>query len=910
MGMNKLLFFSTKRPLFWCFLVLALTAFFARSIPELKIDTTTQRLMSADDPDKEIYERYQQVFGSDEILTVVFDDPQLFTSEKLSLIHERLYELQLMPEVYKLESLFNTNNFYNNEEGILETIPLFDQVPQDREVILAGIDIARNNPLFFNTLVSAERNSLALHLYSNSEELSNPEFAENFVKKVKAWVAPIKDQYEDVYLIGAPVLNMVIKETMLRDLVINFPISLVIICALLFFIVGTWNASVIPIVTGCLSLVWTMGTLAMLDIPLQLLFTAIPVILVVIGSTEDTHIISGYLDGIEKHKNRNLAIELMSHRLSSAILLTSLTTAVGFSTIMINEVIMLKEFGLITSISIIYNFFITITIVPIFLKFFGTKEAVKKESGHTGSRLVDKATHFTMTMATRFRKETLIGLTLICLVSIVLANRMVADNDPLNSLKESSDFKINLRKMTRYFTGNDTFFITVKGKDGKAVDFKRFENLHHLARIEELVMNQGDFDATRSLATLISLINRELNNELPDQFYVPSNNALISQYLLFLSIDDKEKYVTTNYAKANIVVWYQLSSSEEKLTAIRTLEKQLKEYFKETELEFVITGRSILVAKAAETIISSQVKSLGLIIGAVFLIIGFLFWDIRLAFLSLVPNTVPILILFGLLGLTGIPLDFVTCNIAAIAIGIAVDDTIHFLSKFNQSMKNHHDQYAALEETLKIEMRPILSTSLALALGLFTLGLSDFVAIIVFGLLTGLVILLALLADLLLMPLFLIVLGIKEANTLFDRLSVRVGERLKFNCMAFQNLCDEEIRRLLLRGKVLELEAHRLVDVSESAFTIILEGEADLKKRSQRSRDISEGRFKDNQLFPMAKLKPAASLPPLSALLMESSTRLKYIEITENFLKELKVIDQELFDKLQANLERIRSQGF
>jgi uncharacterized protein len=904
--MTKLLFFSTRHSWFWLLITLSLTAYFAQHAQNVKIDTTTQRLMSANDPDRSVYYAAQEKFGSDEILSIVFDDPDLFTPEKLTLIHERLYLLQLLPEVYKLESAFNTNNFYNNEEDILETIPLFDQIPSDIEEILKAIDIGRNNPLFFNTLISAERSSLALHLYSSSDVLDDPAFAERFVLKVQDWIDPIKEQFKDVFIIGGPKLNVVIKETMLRDVSVNFPLSLVVICILLYFIVGTWNASFVPIVTGCLSLVWTLGTLSLLDIPVQLLFTAIPVILVVIGSTEDTHIISGYLDGLEKSNKRILAIELMSHRLSSPILLTSITTAIGFSTIMINEVIMLKEFGLITSLSILYNFFITITIVPIFLKYFGTTKRPEKKNSRLGDRFISWSTSKTLLVATSYRREAVVAIVLVCALSAFYARYLKADNDPLNSLKESSELKQNLRKMTRYFTGNDTFFITLTAREGQIADFKTYPFLHLVEDIQIKVDEQGDFDTSRSLASLISLINRELNQTEHNQFYVPDNNALISQYLLFLSIDDKEKYVTSDYKEANIVVWYQLSSSEEKLKAIRKLETTVNEMLSDTPIKAKITGRSILVAKAAETIISSQIKSLALIILCVFVIIGVLFWDLKLAFLSLIPNTIPILFLFGVLGATGIPLDFVTCNIAAIAIGIAVDDTIHFLSKFNQAMKNHHDQYLALKETLQIEMRPILSTSIALSLGLFTLALSDFVTIIEFGILTGIVILLALVADLVLTPLFLMLFGVKSANTLFDRLSVRINHRLKFDCMAFRNLDYDEIRRLILRGKVMELKPTQIVALQDDdSFTIMLEGEAHLQKSNQRAQTTQEAR-----VFNLAKLKPTACLPPVKGYQVEAITIVKILVISPNYLRELGLLDYDLFEKLSQNLDQIKAQGF
>jgi uncharacterized protein len=904
--MTKLLFFATKHSWLWLLITLSLTGYFTFQTQNLKIDTTTQRLMSADDPDRLIYYQAQEKYGSDEILSVIFDDPELFTPEKLALIQERLYLLQLMPEVYKLESAFNTNNFFNNEEDILETTPIFDQIPTDTEEVLRRIDIGRNNPLFFNTLISAERSSLALHLYSSSDVLSDPAFSERFVKNVQEWIDPIKEHYEDVFIVGGPKLNVVVKDTMFRDIVVNFPISLLVICILLYLILGTWNASVIPIVTGCISVIWTLGTLAMLDIPFQLLFTAIPVILVVIGSTEDTHIISGYLDSLEKNSKRLLAIELMSHRLSSPILLTTLTTAVGFSSIMINEVIMLKEFGLITSISILYNFFITITLVPIILKYFGTTQKPEKKSSRLGDQMVSWSTNKTLLIASSYRREAVLALVFVCAVSAYFVKDLKADNDPLNSLKESSELKQNLRKMTRYFTGNDTFFISLTAKEGESVDFKKFEHLQIIEEIELAVEMQGDFDTSRSLASLISLINRELNKDEINQFVVPQDNALISQYLLFLSVDDKEKYVTSDYKEANIVVWYQLSSSEEKLKAIRALEQTLNELLVQTPIKAKITGRSILVAKAAETIISSQVKSLALIIFCVFVIIGVLFWDLKLALLSLIPNTIPILFLFGVLGFTGIPLDFVTCNIAAIAIGIALDDTIHFLSKFNHAMKNHHDQYLALKETLEIEMRPILSTSIALALGLFTLALSDFVTIMEFGILTGVVILLALVADLLLTPLFLILFGVKSANTLFDRLRVRINYRLKFDCMAFRHLDYDEIRRLVLKGKMLELRPSQVVNLKDDdSFTIVLEGEAHLQKLDQRSIHAQESRA-----FNLAKLKPTACLPPIKGYQIEAVTIVKILIISPSYLRQLSLIDYDLFEKLSQNLDQIKAQGF
>lgn len=907
-GMNKLLSFSTRHSGLWLLLIMIITALFATQISKITIDTTTQRLISEDDPDRIQYYETQKIFGSDEVLTIVIEDPKLFSFEKLNLVKSQLIHFQLMPELKRIESLFNTNGFYNDEENTLITTPIFDTIPEDEQKIKELVNIALDNPLFYRTLINGNGNSLAIHLYPDEKLSKKSDFNDNLIRKVEGLIAPFKETMEDVYLVGTPVINTTIKNTMLSDSVITFPMAVIIMAILLYFIYGSLNSSIIPLITGTLSVAWSLGLMGLLDIPIQLLFTAIPVILVVVGSTEDTHIMSGYLDGLEQHKSRSLAIESLSRRLSVPILLTSITTVLGFSTIMLNEVIMLKEFGLITTISLIFNFFITIIIVPMYLKYFGERKRVEKKSSRLSNAFIKKTIDFSLKICTQYRKETIFLVGFIVLASAYLAKDLVADNNPLHSLKDSSPVKINLDKLTQNFSGNDQLFITLTSKNSdESAPFKKSKNLQLMADIESLIKDQGVFDTSRSLSSLVSLINREMNYDSGLGYSIPQNDQLINQYMLFLSYDDKEKYVTSDYKTANIVVWYQISSSDEKLQAVAELEEDIRQILNGTDLEFNITGRSILVANAAQTIIESQIQSLFTILLFVFVIIWLLFADIKLALVSLVPNIVPIFCLFGLMGLFNIPLDFVTCNIAAIAIGIAVDDTLHFFAKFNQSMKNTYNQTKALRETLEIEVRPILSTSVVLTIGMFTLMSSEFVTIIYFGLFTGIVIMLALVADLILTPLFLVAIGVKSADTIFDRLSVRVSDRLKYECQAFKGLDGKEIKKILLRGRIVELKTDRPPsEIKIEDYSILLQGEVNICRRSTRAQDHqSESKF-----VSIAQIGPSSVIPAMrEEIYLEALSPAKVLLIGPAYLQELQIVDPELSTKLEANLELISERG-
>jgi len=184
----------------------------------------------------------------------------------------------------------------------------------------------------------------------------------------------------------------------------------------------------------------------------------------------------------------------------------------------------------------------------------------------------------------------------------------------------------------------------------------------------------------------VALVHREMTGSTSN-YRIPAKDELIPQYLLFLQRSDTERYVTADYQKANIIIRHRIHSSYDFKRALDVLRKKTEEILGE-DLKFFITGEEALISLSADSMSGGQILSLSVMIFFIFSVMSILFVNYKAGLLSIVPNTLPILFLFGVMGWFGVPLNTGTALIAAIAIGIAVDDTIHFMVRYNQEMKN------------------------------------------------------------------------------------------------------------------------------------------------------------------------------------------------------------------------------
>lgn len=820
----------------WFFLaaIFVVTLPFVYGITHLSVNVSSDDLMAKEDPLYKFNEKTSETFGSSNITVAYVRDGELFTHEKLTKLKKVSDELKTLEFVRKVESLFNTKNF-KNVNGTLSTKPFLSTVPTDQSELDQIREDALTSPLVFRNLISESGEALALNIYIDSDFE-----AKNFDREVKTTIAGIlssySEEFDQIYQIGMPYVRSELSRDVMQDLFFLLPISLLVLVCVLVVFLGSFQAAFLPLVTSSLSIVWLLGFQGFAGIPLNMLTGIIPVMLVVIGATEDMHILSEYLDGVQEHGNRVEGVKYLGKSLGFAVILTFLTTVLGFASIYLNKVEILQQFGLAASFGLFSNFLITISFNPAFLSLFGNET-----SGSVGflsalEDLIDSLSEFFKTVTTRYPTLILLVFGSILLIGSLGIFYIQVNNNVMSYFPVDSTPRERNRVLADDFSGMQTFYVVFDA--GVKNAYKQAEYLKQLRKVQQYLDDRKKFDKSISLADYISKINQEMKGGDESQFKIPKNNNLVSQYYLFFHRKDVKRYVNSDHSKASILVRHNILGSHLLKQELKDLRRFLK---KTSPVEDVrITSDSILVNKASDSIANGQVVSLLILVGIIFLIMCFLFTKIKAGFLSLVPNFFPIVALFGLMGYAGMYLDTATSMIGAIALGIALDDTIHLMVRYNHELNETEDQNRAMNLTIDDEIIPVLSTTIATGLGFGVLIFSSFPPIVRFGMLAALAMLVALLVDMILTP---VILRNTRLLTLWDLLSVKVREEVVGECELFEGLSRWSIKKVALMGEIREFSEGEVIcskgDVGEEAY-IILDGRVRVTEDEDSDRTINE----------------------------------------------------------------------
>ena len=355
--------------------------------------------------------------------------------------------------------------------------------------------------------------------------------------------------------------------------------------------------------------------------------------------------------------------------------------------------------------------------------------------------------------------------------------------------------------------------------------------LEKLVEIQGFIEKQGLFDRSLSLADHLALVNREFNAGKADAMVLPATRNLVAQYLLFFYRSDLSPYVSHDYAQANIVVRHNVSDSRRLNRHIAELREAVR-HFAGPDLQTTITGENLMINAAADTLISGQIEALGIVLAVIFLVMSVMFTSIKGGLIALVPSVIPIIMMLGVMGLLGIPLNPGTAMVAVIAIGIAIDGTIHLFSRYNALCRTTSNYDEAVLETVKDEALPVVATSLALALGFGVLLLSDFTVVAQFGALAAATMLFSVFANLLITPL---VMSRIRLVGLYDILAMSMQREVLERSPLFHGMTNYQIRKAILISEMREVAAGAcLVEQGTTgrSMYLVLQGELDVVRRA------------------------------------------------------------------------------
>jgi hypothetical protein len=336
------------------------------------------------------------------------------------------------------------------------------------------------------------------------------------------------------------------------------------------------------------------------------------------------------------------------------------------------------------------------------------------------------------------------------------------------------------------------------------------------------------FDYVVSPVDYLKVFNREFNDSDVDYFRIPETPEEVSQMLLLLEGNEMERLLGPDYVNASIVVRHHVYGSWRLSEELDKVEEKIKVLFP-VGVRVRITGEGILFNKASDTMAIGQVTSLAFAVVIIFFIISILFVSPKAGLLAMVPNGMPILMNFGVMGWFGLSLNPGTCTVAVIALGIAIDDTIHLMVQFYKELKKNGDQCEAMRRTLDVECLPVLSSSIALGLGFSVLVFADVVSSVHFGFLASFAMLNALLSDLLIAPALLVSIRLISS---WDLLKLKISEDTVKGSLLFRGMKLSELKKVVLMGVLRAFKDGEVIihqGTSGREMYLILEGGAEVR---------------------------------------------------------------------------------
>ncbi|MDM8541080.1 MMPL family transporter [Desulfococcaceae bacterium HSG9] len=794
--MQKLMFWSYKHPKLVLVILLGVTLFFSFFIPKIPVDVSVQMFWSKGDPAKQLYDDTVATFGSDKITVVYIKDSHIFTPEMLARLSDFHFALDGLPDVIRVDSLFSIANL-KGEDGFLNIEPFFENIP---ETIAAAETIkadALKNPIAVNNIVASDGSAITFNVFL--DEGVSPDDETQFSTQVDEVIATIASHVEQVFQLGTPYSTRMCYEGLVHDQRTVVPLAFLLFSLTSLVIWRSFSLLSLTIITSGLSVIWTLGFMGLFNIPMNLFTAIIPALLIVVGSTEDMHLFSEYQAGLRETGTRTGAVPYMIQRSGLALMLTALTTFLGFLAISLNKILILKQFGITCAFGLMVNPLVTFLAAPVFLRFFGPRSVV--DSTSRASEFVNAL--FTglarkITILNRAYKWQAFGIfTGTILIVGIFTFQIKIDNDLVGVFKPSSPLRVSSKQLHEELAGAQTFLIHIKSENANA--FNQPENLAQIAAIQAFLRQSSWCDLTVSIVDYLKLTSREMHDGDKAFNKIPDSSDLSAQYLLILPADEITSLITDDASEVNIIVRHNVSSSH----GLKEIVAQITDFIEgnlNPRFECRITGESIISLTAADTLVTGQVTSLSFTLVVVFLLMYVLFTNVKAGVLSLATNMLPIILYCGLMGVLGIFLNTGTSMVAVIAIGIAVDDTVHFMTRYSKEMRRLQNQDKAIEACIHHLIRPTMATSIGLALGFSAIMLSDLLPLIHFGFLAALTILVALMADLIITP---ILLASTQLLTLWDMLTLELQQAVISESPLFKNLKRWQIKKVVLLGKIM-----------------------------------------------------------------------------------------------------------
>lgn len=725
-------------------LLLAITAFAAYQLPKGHFENALEVWFVKDDPALRDHRDMIDAFNSDELIVIGLDAPDVFTPEILTVVDRLTRQLEEAPHVEKVYSLTNIEGITGHDDAI--EIADLVQFPLDVDALPALRAKALANDLYVGNVVSRAGDFTAI-------VVRLPYIVGDFDYKVEA-VAAIRDILAgypdfDLYLSGGPALDDEFYRLSTADSTRTTTLMLLLLVAMLWLLLRSVAGVVLPLIAVVVATVWALAWIVLSGAQFTAVTLMMPPVLLAVGVASSMHVLVEYrkrfLTGSE---NVEAVLKEVARHLTLPLVLCAGTTAVGMAALTVSRVQGIREFGFFSAVGVLGALVISLTLVPICLTYLPVPRPFTERRQRQERRLA-KMHELTM----RYRRAIVVVFAALAVGGLAGATLIRAESDFMEMFPPDDPIKLATERFEKKLSGTVTLDVVID--TGRPDGIKDPATLRRVDALEHFLMSQRIVGATQSIADYMKDLRRAFFGNDQREYRLPDTQEEAAQYLLLYEMDapdgDLRDYATFDYSKTRVTARVKLESSNDAIRLVNDTDVWAKANFPPDE-KITVTGITQLYANMEVYIRESMIRGFTIALCAIFAVMCLQLRSVVMGAMAMIPNVFPIVLTLGVMGVTGIRLDSMTTMVASISIGLAVDDTIHFINRVRENLARGMRMVPALRESTIEVGRALVFTSLSLGAGFGTLMTADFVGTYYFGLLCLLTIVFALAADLLLLP--------------------------------------------------------------------------------------------------------------------------------------------------------------
>ncbi|WP_152468875.1 RND family transporter [Vibrio sp. THAF190c] len=748
----------TQRSFITLFVVLAVIAvatfgaknLYFRGDYNIFFEGTNKQLMAFDE--------IQTTFAKTDNLSIVIapDDGNVFTPETLTLIQNLTVDSWQIPYSSRVDSIANYQHTEAFEDDLLVEDLLYEEYEHTPERIAKVKQIALNEPLLKNALVSASGDVTIVNVTVQLPEVDKTAEVQEVIAAINTMIGKYQAQYPNVefHKAGIIAMNNAFMTSAQEDSSTLVPLMLLVVLVFLTFMLRSFFSVVATLVVIISSILATMGLSGWAGMFLSTATVNVPTLVLTLAVADCVHVIVTMRQAMQRGMTKAEAIQYSIKLNFIPILITSVTTAIGFLMMNMSDSPVLRDFGNLSALGVMIACLLSVSLLPALLNLLPVKRLAPTTSEFEKVTFMDKLGDFVVNN----RKALLPVSTLVIVVAAALIPLNKVNDESVKYFDTSNEFRQAADFMEQTISGMTNLSIAIKTNESQGIADPVF--LQAIGDFTEWLRVQPETDHVATLSDVYKRLNKNMHGDDPSYYQLPLDRELAAQYLLLYEMSlpyglDLNNQINVDKSSIKMVLTVDNLGSVE----LVELEERIYAWFAANapQYEVVASSPSLMFAHIGETNMASMLSTLPITLVLISALMIFALRSVRLGVISLVPNIAPAIIGFGLWALISGEINLGLSVVVTLTLGIVVDDAVHFLSKYQRARKEGQSAEQAVRYAFHTVGRALWITTVVLVAGFSVLALSGFRLNADMGLLSAIVIFIALVVDFILLPILLMI---------------------------------------------------------------------------------------------------------------------------------------------------------